>query len=60
MPESVINALEQRAVSIHDIIELRHSEEGSRLITTPGRVVFNHEVREALDAPPTGLPPALK
>jgi DNA-directed RNA polymerase subunit beta' len=48
-PENVIAALEQRAVAIHDIIELRHSEDGSRRITTPGRVVFNHEVREALE-----------
>ncbi len=47
-PENVIAALEQRAIGIHDIIELRHCEDGERRITTPGRVVFNHEVREAL------------
>jgi DNA-directed RNA polymerase subunit beta' len=47
-PENVIAALEQRAIDIHDIIELRQAVDGVRRITTPGRIVFNHEVREAL------------
>ena len=40
-------ALDQRAIGLQDVIELR-GENGSRRVTTAGRVVFNHEVREAL------------
>ena len=44
----VFAALDQRAVGLQDLIELRGAD-GARRITTPGRVVFNHEVREALE-----------
>ena len=45
--EAVLIALDQRAIGLQDVIELR-GENGSRRVTTAGRVVFNHEVREAL------------
>ncbi len=45
--EAVLISLDQRAVGLQDVIELR-GPEGSRRVTTAGRVVFNHEVREAL------------
>ncbi len=46
--ENLLAALDQRAVGLQDLIEKR-APDGSRRITTPGRVVFNHEVREALE-----------
>ena len=46
--DNVLTALDQRAVGLQDVIELRRAEDGSRRVTTAGRVVFNHEVREAL------------
>ncbi len=45
-PENVLIALDQRAVGLQDLIEVRHN--GERRITTPGRVIFNHSVRQAL------------
>jgi DNA-directed RNA polymerase subunit beta' len=48
--ESVLIALDARAVGLQDIIELRGGEDGERRLTTAGRVVFNHEVRESLRA----------
>jgi DNA-directed RNA polymerase subunit beta' len=42
----VLVALDQRAIGLQDVIELR--DNGARRVTTAGRVVFNHEVREAL------------
>jgi DNA-directed RNA polymerase subunit beta' len=45
--ESVLIALDQGALGLQDVIELR-TPGGSRRITTAGRVVFNHEVLEAL------------
>ncbi len=47
-PETLFAALDQRAIGLQDLIELR-GPDGARRITTPGRVVFNHEVREALE-----------
>ena len=47
-PENVLVALDQRAVGLQDLIEVRKSVDGTRRITTPGRVIFNHEVRQAL------------
>ncbi len=46
--ENLLAALDQRAVGLQDLIEMRTAD-GGRRITTPGRVVFNHEVREALE-----------
>jgi DNA-directed RNA polymerase subunit beta' len=46
--ENLLAALDQRAVGLQDLIEKR-APDGTRRITTPGRVVFNHEVREALE-----------
>ena len=47
-PENVLAALDQRAVGLQELIEVRKSVDGTRRITTPGRVIFNHEVRQAL------------
>ncbi|MGE4031061.1 MAG: hypothetical protein AB7I08_12615, partial [Thermoleophilia bacterium] len=47
-PEGLFAALDQRAIGLQDLIEMR-GPDGARRITTPGRVVFNHEVREALE-----------
>ena len=47
-PESLFAAIDQRAIGLQDLIEMR-GPNGTRRITTPGRVVFNHEVREALE-----------
>ncbi len=47
-PENVLAALDQRAVGLQELIEVRKSVNGTRRITTPGRVIFNHEVRQAL------------
>jgi DNA-directed RNA polymerase subunit beta' len=44
--DAVLVALDQRAIGLQDVIELR--DNGARRVTTAGRVVFNHEVREAL------------
>src|SRR5690606_20130801 len=46
--EAVLLALDQRAIGLQDVIEMRGAGNGSRRVTTAGRVVFNHEVREAL------------
>jgi DNA-directed RNA polymerase subunit beta' len=46
--ENVLTALDQDAVGLQEVIDLRLGEDGSRRITTAGRVVFNHEVRKAL------------
>ncbi len=48
--EGVLAALDHQAVGLQDVIELRDPASGARRLTTPGRVVFNHEVREALRA----------
>ena len=47
-PRALFAALDQRAIGLQDLIEMR-GPNGARRITTPGRVVFNHEVREALE-----------
>ncbi|WP_246496269.1 DNA-directed RNA polymerase subunit beta' [Miltoncostaea marina] len=47
--EDVFAALDQRAVGLQDLILMRYAD-GTRRVTTPGRVVFNHEVRTALEA----------
>jgi DNA-directed RNA polymerase subunit beta' len=44
----VLSALSHRAVGLQEVIELRAG--GERLVTTPGRVVFNHEIEEGLRA----------
>ena len=46
--ENVLTALDQDAVGLQEVIDLRLGEDGARRITTAGRVVFNHEVRKAL------------
>jgi DNA-directed RNA polymerase subunit beta' len=46
--DSLLVALEQRAVGLQDTIELRDAATGERRVVTPGRVVFNHEVHRAL------------
>ena len=45
---NVLTALDQDAVELQEVIDLRLGEDGARRITTAGRVVFNHEVRKAL------------
>ena len=47
-PENLFAAIDQRAIGLQDLVEMR-GPDGTRRITTPGRVVFNHEVREALE-----------
>jgi len=47
-PETLFAALDQRAIRLQDLIEMR-GPDGARRITTAGRVVFNHEVRRALE-----------
>ena len=39
--ENVLTALDQNAVELQEVIDLRLGEDGSRRITTAGRVVFN-------------------
>ncbi|MEQ9093098.1 MAG: DNA-directed RNA polymerase subunit beta', partial [Miltoncostaeaceae bacterium] len=46
--DSVYNALDQRAVGLHDPIELRDRATGERRVVTTGRVVLNAEVEQAL------------
>jgi DNA-directed RNA polymerase subunit beta' len=46
--DGVMTALDQKAIGLHDVIELRTPATGERRVVTPGRVIFNHEVEQAL------------
>jgi DNA-directed RNA polymerase subunit beta' len=46
--DGVMTALDQKAVGLQDVIELRDPATGERRVATPGRVIFNHEVEQAL------------
>jgi DNA-directed RNA polymerase subunit beta' len=50
--QEVMSAIDHEAVGLQEVIELRPRENGSRraIVTTPGRVVFNHEVKLALES----------
>ena len=41
--QSVISALDHNAISLHEVIVLRLGDE--RIVATPGRIVFDHELR---------------
>jgi DNA-directed RNA polymerase subunit beta' len=43
--DEVLVALETKVIELQDVIELR---EDGRLVTTAGRLVFNHEIRRAI------------
>jgi DNA-directed RNA polymerase subunit beta' len=46
----VVAALEAGALGLQDVIEFRDPQTGERSNTTAGRVVFNHEIKETLQA----------
>jgi DNA-directed RNA polymerase subunit beta' len=49
--EELLGALDHGIVSLQDLVEIRQNPDhgGGRLVTTAGRVLFNHELRTQLD-----------
>jgi DNA-directed RNA polymerase subunit beta' len=50
--DELLGALDHRIVHLQDLVEIRHNPDhaSGRLVTTAGRVLFNHELRTQLDA----------
>ena len=49
--DELLGALDHRIVHLQDLVEIRHNPDhaSGRLVTTAGRVLFNHELRTQLD-----------
>jgi len=49
--DELLGALDQRIVSLQDVVEIRQNpgNAATRVVTTAGRVLFNHELRACLE-----------